>query len=193
MDKRIGNTDNTAVGFMLDFARRAITEFVTSGKIIELPKDYPKELEEKRGVFVTLNENGELRGCIGILSLRAIIRNLRDAAIEACADVRFMPVSKKELQDIDFEISVLTSPKLIDAKNPKELLQKINPGKDGLILESNGSSGLFLPQVWKDIPEKEEFMCHLCLKAGLSENAWLNGARVYKFGAEIYCGRLKPE
>lgn len=175
--------------FVICFVKTAISEFVTKNTVIEMPKKYPKALNKNHGVFVTLHENGELRGCIGICSgARRMIENLRDAAIGVCDDPRFPPLAPGELSDIELEVSVLTSPEPIDAKDSKELLEKINAGKDGLIIECNGNSGLFLPQVWKDVPQKEEFLCHLCLKAGLPRDTWKNGARIYKFRAEIIEG-----
>ena len=178
--------------FIISFVKKTISEFVTKNVTIELPKKYPDALNEKHGIFVTLTENNELRGCIGFIGTkRKIIENLRDAAIEACLDSRFLPVCAKELPHIDFEVSVLAEPALIKAKNPEELLNKIKPKKDGLIIEYMGCSGLFLPQVWMDIPEKEEFLRHLCLKAGIPIDAWKKGAVLYKFSAEIIKGKFK--
>ncbi len=181
--------DETAEKFAIDFVKHAITEFVKNKKIAEIPERHPPELDEKRGAFVTLHENKELRGCIGSSKTqRKAIENLRDAAIGVCDDPRFPPVSPDELSRLDIEISILTSPKIINAKGAKELLEKIEPEKDGLIIECNGKSGLFLPQVWETLREKEAFLCHLCIKAGLPAGAWRNGARIYKFQARIFKG-----
>lgn len=183
--------DETAEKFAIDFVKRTITEFVKNKKIAEIPKRHPPELGEKRGAFVTLHENKELRGCIGSCRTQIkAVENLRDAAVGVCDDPRFSPVSPDELACLDFEVSVLTSPKLINAKGAKELLEKIEPKKDGLIIECNGKSGLFLPQVWEDLREKDAFLCHLCVKAGLPAGAWKNVARIhiYKFQARIFKG-----
>lgn len=178
--------------FVICFVKNAISEFVTKNTTIEIPKKYPDSLNKTNGVFVTLTENGELRGCIGFCSTRRkIIENLRDAAIESCQDLRFLPVCAKELPQLEFDVSILSEPMLIKAETPLELLEKITPKKDGLIIERDGNSGLFLPQVWNELPEKEEFLCNLCLKAGLPIDAWKNGAQIYKFNAEIIEGKLK--
>lgn len=168
--------------FVICLVKNAISEFVTKNIVIEIPKKYPETLNKKTGVFVTLTENGELRGCVGFTSTkRKIIENLRDAAIEVCLDSRFLPVGADELPYLEFEASILTEPKIIKAKSPEELLEKITPKKDGLIIECNGNSGLFLPQVWKDVPQKEEFLRHLCIKAGIPIDSWKKGALIYKF------------
>lgn len=176
--------------FISDFVKNTIIKFVSERKINPVPEKYPPELNSEKGVFVTLHKGQELRGCIGFCSERCIIENLRDSAIEACKDSRFPPMSASELQDLTFEVSILSAPKLIVASNPEELLKKIDAGRDGLIIESKGKSGLFLPQVWKEIPKKEDFVRHLCIKAGLPQDAWKNGAKIYKFDAEIFEGKV---
>lgn len=178
--------------FVICFVKNAISEYVTNNAVIKIPKKYPGSLNKTNGVFVTLTENGELRGCVGFCSTRRkIIENLRDAAIESCLDSRFLPIGAEELPYLDFDVSILTEPTIIKAENPAELLKKITPKKDGLIIECNGNSGLFLPQVWDEIPQKEEFLRHLCVKAGIPVDAWKNGAIIYKFEAEIIEGKIK--
>lgn len=176
--------------FVIRFVKHTISEFVKKNKVSEIPKKHPASLDRKCGVFVTLNENRELRGCVGFCGTgRKIIENLRDASIESCLDSRFLPVTCDELPHIGFEVSVLTEPILINAECPESLLKKIAP-KDGLVIECYGRSGLFLPQVWDEVPEKEDFLMHLCFKAGVPEDAWKNGARIYKFNAEIIAGKF---
>lgn len=175
---------------MLDFARNAITEFVADGKIIPTPEKYPQELHDKKGVFVSLHTGSILRGCVGFLARRSILENLRDAAVEVCKDSRFFPVCENELKCLTMEVSLLSNAKIINAGSSEDLLEKINAGRDGLIIEKDGRSGLFLPQVWKDIPDKKDFLCHLCGKASLPEDAWTNGAKICKFGAEVIEGNF---
>ncbi len=178
--------------FVVLFVKNEITEFVEKHKIIEIPKKYPEGLNKKCGVFVTLTNGGKLRGCTGFLGTkRKIIENLRDAAIESCLDSRFSPVGPDELPHLEFEVSILTEPKAVEAKSPEDLLEKITPNKDGIIIERDGCSGLFLPQVWDELPEKEEFLMHLCFKAGLGADDWKNGAVIYKFYAEIIEGKIR--
>jgi hypothetical protein len=176
--------------FVVEFARKVVEKFVKTGTVPEIPKNYPKELSAKRGVFVTLfkKEKGKenLRGCIGLpLPKDSVINNLREAAVGACQDPRFPPLEEKELKKLVIEISILSEPKRIKAKKEK-LLEKIEPHKDGLIITKGGRCGLFLPQVWEQLPDKREFLDNLCLKAGLIPNVWmLEGTTLDKFQVEI--------
>jgi AmmeMemoRadiSam system protein A len=160
--------------FILGLARKSINHYFETKKMLQLKKsEIPfEELREEGSSFVTLKMNGELRGCIGNIIptgplYESIIRNAVSAAV---GDPRFVPLMKSELELVHIEVSVLTKPVEIEYKNAEELMQKIN-GK-GVILEKNGASATFLPQVWEDIPKKEEFLSHLCIKAGLHANEW---------------------
>ncbi|MFH1229127.1 MAG: AmmeMemoRadiSam system protein A [Candidatus Aenigmatarchaeota archaeon] len=174
--------------FILKLAREAIETYVKTGKRIVVP-NHPKELDEKKGVFVTLyTKPRKLRGCIGFpYPQLPLIDALISAAIEACNDPRFPKLLKRELKDITIEVSVLSKPELVKVKSPKDYLNVIKPGKDGLIIEKNYRSGLFLPQVWDEIPEKENFMEALCMKAGLMPDEWLDSsAKLYIFQVEAF-------
>jgi uncharacterized protein len=174
--------------FLLKIARKAIEEFVKNKRIITCD-DCPEELKVKKGVFVTIYKGKEksLRGCIGIpYPEGTLIENVIKAAISSTLDPRFKPLGEDELDDISLEISILSEPKLIKVKNPKEYLEKIEKGKDGLIIEDGINSGIFLPQVWKEIPDKKEFLANLCLKAGMMPDSWLSkNINLYKFEAKI--------
>jgi AmmeMemoRadiSam system protein B/AmmeMemoRadiSam system protein A len=130
--------------------------------------------QAKRGVFVTLNKNGRLRGCIGCLEAReCVLDGVRHNAINAAfRDPRFNPVVRSEMDAMDIEISILTDPMPLEYTDYKDLLAKLRPGIDGVIIRSGYASATFLPQVWDQLPEKEEFLAHLCAKAGLPVNAW---------------------
>jgi uncharacterized protein (TIGR00296 family) len=171
-------------------ARSAIQECLSNKKKIK-PDNLPPVFHEKRGVFVTLNKRSdtkELRGCIGrpypVMSLgEAIIASAINAALE---DPRFDPVKKEELNDIVVEVTVLTVPKPIKAK-PRDIPQKIVVGRDGLIVATDLSQGLLLPQVAVEHGfDSVEFLCQTCLKAGLMPDAWLTGAKVYSFEGQIF-------
>lgn len=133
---------------------------------------------EKRGVFVTLSDRGELRGCIGlpypVMPLgEAIVHAAAAAALE---DPRFPPVKKEELEDISLEITILTVPVPLDAK-PSERPHKIEIGRHGLIVRGMGTSGLLLPQVATEYGwDPTTFLEHTCMKAGLSDHCWKNEA-----------------
>ncbi len=171
-------------------ARRAIQECLGKNKKIK-PEDLPQVFREKRGVFVTLNkisQSKELRGCIGrpypVMPLgEAIIASAVNAALE---DPRFDPVEKKELNDIVIEVTVLTVPEPIKSK-PRDIPEKIVIGRDGLIVATNRSQGLLLPQVAVEHGfDAVEFLCQTSMKAGLMPDAWLTGAKVYLFEGQIF-------
>jgi len=176
--------------FIVEFARKVIENFVKKKITLEIPKNYPEELDAKRGVFVTLfkKEKGKenLRGCIGLPFPKGIvINNLREAAVGACQDPRFPPLEETELKNLVIEISILSEPKRIKAKKEK-LLDKIEPHKDGLIIKRGANCGLFLPQVWEQLPDKREFLTNLCFKAGLMPRDWmLEGTTLDKFQVEM--------
>jgi hypothetical protein len=173
--------------FAIQFARKVMENFVKSKTVLEIPKDCPEELKPKKGVFVTLFKNRELRGCIGYpYPTESAIKNLREAAMGVTRDPRFPPLKERELKDLVIEVSVLTEPKLIEVKKPKEYLEKIKPHEDGLIIKKGLSSGLFLPQVWEQLHDKVEFLANLCLKASLSADEWMSaGVSIYKFQVEF--------
>jgi len=174
---------------LVKLARKAVESYF-SNESLKPPSE--KWLEEKRGVFVTINTypSDELRGCIGFpLPIYPLKKAVVEAAISAAfSDPRFPPLKKEELQSVVFEVSVLSVPKEIKFKDEKELLNKIEPHKDGLILELGQYKGLFLPQVWEQIPDKVSFLSHLCLKAGIYDvDCWKKkNIKIYKFRAQIF-------
>ncbi len=133
--------------------------------------------QEKRGVFVTLNKKGQLRGCIGFLEPReSVLEAVKHNAVNAaCHDPRFHPVAPSEMEALDIEVSILTDPSPLQYTDAKDLLAKLRPGIDGVIIRSGYAGATFLPQVWDQLPGKEEFLAHLCAKAGLDANAWKKG------------------
>jgi AmmeMemoRadiSam system protein A len=148
------------------------------------------DLNEKRGCFVTLHKNNELRGCIGFVEPSfPLYRTIPEAARAAAfSDLRFPSLKQNELKDINIEVSVLTLPEPVKVEKPEDYKKKIQIGKDGLIIEGRYGSGLLLPQVateWNFTIE--QFLDCLAQKAGLSSNAWkdLNN-RILKFHAEIF-------
>jgi uncharacterized protein (TIGR00296 family) len=180
--------------FLVELARNAVKEYLKTRKHILPPKNTPKKLFEHCGVFVTINnvEDGEkqLRGCIGYpYPSNPLVEAVIDSAINAATqDPRFPPLSAKELDEVVFELSVLTPPELIKTNNPKEYISKFKVGEHGLIVEKGPFKGLLLPQVpveWNWC--EEEFLCQCCMKAGLPPDTWLTkGTRIYKFKAIIF-------
>ena len=180
--------------FLVDLARKAVEHYLKTGKCIDVPKNLPDNLLQPCGLFVTINSTvkgeKELRGCIGFpYPTMPLAQAVIDSAINAATqDPRFPTLSINELDHVVFEVSVLTPPKLIEVKNPKEYCAKITIGEDGLIVERGIYKGLLLPQVpvewgW----DAQEFLCQCCNKAGLLADYWLReGTKIYKFQAIIF-------
>jgi uncharacterized protein (TIGR00296 family) len=179
---------------LVELARKAVEQYLKNGKRINVPNGVDEKLLQPCGIFVTINslKNGEreLRGCIGYPYPTT---PLAQAAIEsaissATQDPRFYPLSLSELDNVVFEVSVLTPPQLIEVEKPTEYSTKIKVGKDGLIVERGICKGLLLPQVpveWEW--DEEEFLCQCCIKAGLPPDNWLlKGTKIYKFHAIIF-------
>ena len=180
--------------FLIQLARNTVTEYLENGKTLKSPKDTPEKLYEQCGVFVTISsiQNGEkaLRGCIGYpYPTSPLVEAVIDSAINASTqDPRFEPMTAEELDKVVFEVSVLTPPEPVSVSNPKDYLNKIKVGEDGLIIEHGYRKGLLLPQVpiewgWCE----EEFLCQCCIKAGLPPDSWLTkDTKISKFKAIIF-------
>ena len=167
-------------------ARKVIETWVKEGK--EYLPNIDNEKYKGYGVFVTINKRGGLRGCIGFPYPQEDFRKaLMEAAISACHDPRFPPLTEKELKDIEVEITLLKPPKKLEVKSPKEYLEKIKIGKHGLIVQKGPYSGLLLPQVavennWDVL----EFLSYTCLKAGLPSTAWMDeDTEIYVFEGKV--------
>ncbi len=134
-------------------------------------------LKQICGVFVTLKKEGQLRGCIGTLEGREPLTDgVRSNSLNAAFhDPRFKPLKAGELDRIAIEISVLSTPQPLIYSGPDDLVAKLRPNVDGVTIRKDYLGATFLPQVWEQLPVAEEFLSHLCLKAGLSSNAWQDG------------------
>jgi AmmeMemoRadiSam system protein A len=159
---------------LLLLARSVIEAELIPGAKIKRPEHRSAPLEENRGCFVTLHKNEILRGCIGTIEpVRSLISNVEENAINAAfKDPRFPPLQRDELSAVDIEISVLTVPKVLDFKDAEDLKKKLIPGVHGVILSREWHRAIYLPQVWEQLPQKESFLEHLCLKAGMEEACW---------------------
>lgn len=160
---------------LLDLARRTVKEVVTAGRLPAVdPKTLPAKFAEPKGCFVTLTQNGALRGCIGNILpqmplYQAVIGNAQSAAIR---DHRFQPVRPDELDKLEVEVSVLTVPQPLAFSSPDDLLAKLKPHRDGVVLQVGGRGSTYLPQVWEQIPDKVMFLNTLSEKAGCAPDAW---------------------
>jgi len=171
-------------------ARKAVTEFLSNGNRMKLESDLEEKFSFNSGVFVTLNNPDGLRGCIGFpMPEKKLSHAIIEGAIAAATeDPRFPSVKTNELNDIVFEVTVLTPPVEIDVSDPTEYLEKIKVGRDGLIIRHSFSSGLLLPQVPVEYGwDVEEFLQHTCEKAGLARNTWKNeSVKIEKFEGIIF-------
>ncbi len=145
-------------------------------------------LQAPRASFVTLKEQGRLRGCIGsLVAYRPLALDVNDNAFNAAfRDPRFPPLSADELPLIDIHISVLSPPEPMHFVDEADLLAQIRPGVDGLILEDRGQRGTFLPSVWEELPDPVEFLRHLKLKAGLPPDWWSDTLKVERYTTEEF-------
>ncbi|RLF52249.1 MAG: TIGR00296 family protein [Thermoplasmata archaeon] len=173
----------------VSFAREVIEEYVKNKTVPEI--ELPDVFNEKHGAFVTIHTypEYELRGCIGVpLPVKSLKEAIVEGATSATRDPRFPPLSPDELDNIVVEVTVLTEPELIRVDKPSDYLSEIEIGRDGLIVEQGFFKGLLLPQVpveqgW----DKEEFLSHTCMKAGLMPDAWFDkNTKIYRFSGQIF-------
>jgi AmmeMemoRadiSam system protein A len=167
---------------LLRLARQAITHYLKEGKAPAMETD-DETFKQKRGAFVTLKVKDQLRGCIGYpLPHKSLFETIIDVAVSAASkDFRFTPLEQNELNTTTIEISVLSLPK------PIKDISEIEVGKHGIIITKGHNRGLLLPQVplewgWN----RETFLNHGCLKAGLDEDAWKKGAQIEIFSAQVF-------
>jgi AmmeMemoRadiSam system protein A len=134
----------------------------------------PLPLREEGSSFITLTMGGHLRGCIGSLEpSQSLAQDVRDHAVAAALnDPRFPAVREEEVDQIQIEVSRLTRPVPLDYKDAEDLLSKLHPFVDGVILRDAYHRATFLPQVWEKVPEPTEFMDNLCYKMGLEPDLW---------------------
>ena len=173
---------------LLQIARKSIESSFDESISLDkkqLQKEY-KELNEDGATFVTLTKNGQLRGCIGSL---IAYENLYDNVFEnarkaAFSDPRFPSLTKEELSEVRVEVSLLSTPKKLEYKNIEDLKNKLIANEHGIILKHYNHQATFLPQVWEQLPNFEEFMLHLCHKAGLNISCLNEGAEISIYGVQ---------
>ncbi|MGD0960508.1 MAG: AmmeMemoRadiSam system protein A [Methylomonas sp.] len=145
--------------------------------------DYPPELREPTATFVTLERNGQLRGCIGRLKAsRPLAEDVAENAYAAAfRDGRFPPLTTAELNGLEAHISLLSPAEPLQFSSEQDLIRQLQPNVDGLILEYDGRQATFLPSVWESLPNGGEFLAHLKQKAGLPKTFWSDGIRAYRY------------
>ena len=157
---------------LLHLARQALLHRLGRSEPVEKPED--GELHRELAAFVTLKKKGKLRGCIGHLeAVCPLWEGVRDNAVNAgFHDLRFSPLEESELEHIHIDISVLSQPQPLSYEDGEDLVRKLRPGIDGVILSDGRRRATFLPQVWQQLSAPQDFLSHLCLKAGLAGSAW---------------------
>ncbi len=159
-------------GKLLKLARAVIDKQLGGGS--HVPQLTDKSLLEKRGTFVTLKVARQLRGCIGnITPVKSIRDGISDNAFSAAFnDHRFSPLSREEFYNVHISISILSEPQKLNYRDGSDLLAKLTPNTDGVILRKGSAGATFLPQVWEQLPDAGQFLSQLCLKAGLAADSW---------------------
>ena len=184
---QISNEDGE---ILVKTARRIVTEYLNSRTKAKLDEKFVTNFSFNSGVFVTLNNQVGLRGCVGFpLPDKKLYNVLVDAAIaSATEDPRFPSVNSQELEEITFEVTVLSPPEVIHVSDTTEYPSQIKVGRDGLVVKRGFNSGLLLPQVpieyrWTE----EEFLSHTCEKAGLPKDCWKDKeTQVQKFEGIVF-------
>lgn len=160
---------------LLRLARQALESGVHGKPLPPIdPASLTPILRAQGAAFVTLTVHGDLRGCIGALEpYQPLADDVREHAVAAALeDYRFRPVQEKELANIEIEVSRLTLPVSLNYTDPEDLLTRLHPGVDGVILKDGFRRATFLPQVWEKIPAPAEFLANLCYKMGAAPDTW---------------------
>lgn len=173
---------------LLVLARAAVETWVRSEQLVDLQDvvgRFPK-LESERACFVTLRQQGQLRGCIGSLEPRRTLADdvRRNAVSAAVHDTRFRPVSEAELATLSYSISVLDLPRPLQGVGAEDLPAYLEKHRPGVIIEYRGRRSTFLPSVWEDLADPEDFLTRLCIKQGSPAPCWRDpAARISTYGS----------
>lgn len=153
---------------------------------VPVPVEYSPALQEPRAVFVTLERHGRLMGCVGTLSATEplVVAVADRARAAALADPRFTGIRVDDLPDLDVSVSVLSPPTPLGVDGYDELVAVICPGIDGVVIDAERHHATFLPAVWDDLPDPEEFVRALWSKARLEPREWPTGARASRYSAQ---------
>lgn len=162
---------------LLHIAREAIEYRVRGGKLPPIQTaSLTSNLREEGATFVTLTIGGQLRGCIGALeAYQPLADDVREHAVAAALeDSRFPPLREDELSRIQIEVSRLTRPVPLEYQDADDLISKLRPNVDGVLIKDGLRRATFLPQVWEKLPDPSEFMDNLCYKMGVGHHHWRN-------------------
>jgi len=187
----MGKAETAMGGQLLQIARNSLAAFVRHTRPYRPNLEIlPETLKEPGSTFVTLTNRGLLRGCIGSTEFRhPLAVDVAQNAAAASRDPRFSPVTVGELEDVRIEVTLLQPPQALDYENEEELLLKLRPGIDGVIVQWGEQRGLLLPQVWVRLPNSADFMRALCQKAQIPADALRAtppAVRVFTFQAHSF-------
>ncbi|MCK5477569.1 MAG: AmmeMemoRadiSam system protein A [Methylococcales bacterium] len=174
---------------LIDLAKASIEHGLKYGRPLQIDlATMADELTVQRATFVTLEKQGQLRGCIGMLEARRPLAEdiAENSYAAAFSDSRFPPLSESELDDLSIHLSILSPAEIIPCQSEAELIQQLRPDIDGLILDDGLHRATFLPSVWKSLPKPIDFIHHLKMKAGLPENYWSQELRAYRYTTESF-------
>jgi AmmeMemoRadiSam system protein A len=169
---------------VLALAHESIAHGLTHGTPLSVKlNDYPACLTERTATFVTLKRNGELRGCIGnLVASRPLVTDVAENAFAAAfRDPRFAPLTQADLTGLEIQISLLSTPENFKVSSEQELVEKLRPGIDGLIMEEGPQRGTFLPSVWESLPDPVDFVRQLKLKSGLPVDYWSDTLHIQRY------------
>jgi AmmeMemoRadiSam system protein A len=169
---------------LLEIARQSIHSGLESGRALQLDvTGFDDNLRIEAAVFITLTRFGDLRGCIGSLqAAHPLAQAVANSAFNAAfRDHRFGKVGSTELADLRIEISVLSELEPVEAPSRQMLLDNLQPGVDGLMMEDRGYRSTFLPKVWEKLPSANEFLGELMEKAGLPAGHWSGSIRFHRY------------
>jgi AmmeMemoRadiSam system protein A len=162
-------------GLCLKIARQALESAINHRSLPEIDLEtLPLPLQEEMASFVTLTIEGRLRGCIGTLqAYQPLANDVQEHAVAAgLQDFRFPNVQPDELDLIEIEVSVLSPQQPLDYDNPEDLVRKLRPDVDGVVLQDGFQKATFLPQVWEKLPDPDQFLSQLCMKMGAPPDLW---------------------
>lgn len=177
----LGDTDKRT---LLDIARQSIHHGLSNGTALKVnPTDFSEPLQQTAATFVTLQIQHQLRGCIGTLeAYQPLVSDVAEHAYAAAfQDPRFSPLIRNEEKLLDVHISILTPAEPMVFSSQQDLVDQLIPGEDGLILQADHHRGTFLPSVWESLPDPEDFLRHLKMKAGLPGDFWSNEVKVSRY------------
>ena len=180
-----GNLNENDRAVLLRLARETIQLTAARQALPHLDlADYSKDLRQDGVSFVTLTIDEQLRGCIGALeAYQPLVLDVQEhAAAAASEDYRFSRVRPEEVPLLEIEISRLTPTQTLQYENWQDLIAKLRPGLDGVLIRDGRRRATFLPQVWEKLPDPQNFLSHLCVKMGAPENYW----QTQKLDVSIY-------